>query len=170
MNRIPQGTQSEFEAALHDAEFMAWFSGFWEGEGTFSVQYSKRIFRLRITQKEPAPLIEIMERLGGSIYRRPDGNNEWSLSRPDLIRSVIASMLPHLRSRRSFVKARTNQMEDRLKERPYRSVRLNDGLVRELRDFHQNGAKARELALIYGLPRGMVENAVYGETWGTVWP
>jgi len=59
---------------LVSKDFMNWFAGFWEGEGTFNLSQPKRRVEFAISQKRREPLEYIIRILGvGKIYLARDG-------------------------------------------------------------------------------------------------
>lgn len=90
VHRVEDGMdRQEIEATTYSPEWAAWFSGFFDGEGSIACLATvhqdggrRVIFRISITQRlDEAPLLhEIAERLGGRVYERTGGRTAaWHL-------------------------------------------------------------------------------------------
>lgn len=88
-------------------ERLAYFAGFFDGEGNIQVAHHGRSYFLRIsaTQVDPTPLRMLQERFGGYLYMRPrkrgtDGYNrqpiwDWIHTGPRAA-SILRALLPYL--------------------------------------------------------------------------
>lgn len=103
-----------------DREFLAWFAGFWEGEGSFYLLTkngeTKTSFQIAQNVREPLDLIQSKLGVGYVRFVKPKGFNlrihyEWRVASQNEVINVIDSLIPFLK----FRKAKVQQKLDRLR-------------------------------------------------------
>lgn len=103
----------------HD-DFLPWFAGFWEGEGSLAI--SGHTNHLAIAQKNKFPLELIQSKLGGNIYPHNCGSFSawrWQVSlRKDIIK-ISRLMLPHLKFKQDMVMEKIKILEEKEKIRSW---------------------------------------------------
>ena len=96
--RYHQEYQKLIEQMLPSNEFIAWFVGFWEGEGGIDIETNSII--LTITQKDITPLISIQKELGFGKLWSPDSSqcNTLAISRLAQIKFLLPYLFKYMRS------------------------------------------------------------------------
>lgn len=103
-------------------EFLAWFAGFWEGEGSISRN------RLSIYQKEKTPLEIIQSKFGGNLNLRerttsfPPRNPiwVWDICHRKKLIEVLEAVSPFLKFRQDKVSKELEELKEREEKNPSR--------------------------------------------------
>ena len=82
--------------------FIAWLTGFYEGEGSLTDIKGKRTHNLRITQKEKKPLTIIMKFLKCGhllLEQRKNYVYRYNITKIGIIAALLTTLLPFMKSR-----------------------------------------------------------------------
>jgi hypothetical protein len=87
----------------------AYFAGLFDGEGSFSIGWSKKKNyinfspKMTMSLKYGGEIIEqLQKRFGGSIYHYDDGMTRWNLSKKQSLISATNSLLPFLQIKKEI--------------------------------------------------------------------
>lgn len=94
-----------------DKIFLAWLTGFYEGEGSLTTVKNRTIHNLRITQKERKPLEYIIKHLktGHILLERGtyrDYIYRYNITKIGIIASLLTVLLPFMQSNLKIKKAK----------------------------------------------------------------
>lgn len=117
-------------------EFLAWFAGFWEGEGWLQVK--PRFTRLAISQIDRKPLDLIQAKFGGKVTLRPKRENSgptrinsgpiwvWQLHERRKVIEVLSRVIPFLKFKQQKVIEKLKEIEDLERNSPFHPWNQNE--------------------------------------------
>jgi hypothetical protein len=86
-----------------------YFAGLFDGEGSFSIGWSRKKNYLNFSPKMTMSLKyggniieQLQRRFGGSVYHYKDGMTRWNLSKKQLLISATNSLLPFLQIKKDI--------------------------------------------------------------------
>ena len=158
-----------------DPEFLAWFAGFWEGEGWMVTKAYR--YQIAIAQNNPEPLFLIRDKLGGRVWLpKNKGYPLWCTTSRTQALEIARKVLPFLKFRRKEVEEKIHVLET-LPEGPHHYTRQEDEFIqqnwRELSDssigkvLRRSWKSVQHRRLMLGIKKELNQRVLHGG--GQLW-